>query len=127
MPVMSAPANAASQKSISRQEDKLAAAGFIVRPANTPARIDMLSRLPAGKFVRRVNGDDVTYVYADPKSCNCLYVGTQAAYAQYQAVMQAKNLVDEQNLTAGEYSDGAWDWGSWGSWGPRWGFHRRGW
>jgi len=32
---------------VSHNEDNLAAAGFVVRPANTPERVAMLNRLPA--------------------------------------------------------------------------------
>jgi hypothetical protein len=49
-----------------------------------------------------------------------LYVGTQQAYNQYKRDQQQKHLADEQQMTAEDYSDPAWNWGSWGSWGP-WG------
>jgi hypothetical protein len=65
---------------VERHEDNLAAAGFIVRPANTPERQAMLKRLPANRFIRRTDGDTVDYVYSDPLVCGCLYVGTQQAY-----------------------------------------------
>jgi hypothetical protein len=39
-------------------EDNLAAAGFIVRPANTPERRAMLKRLPSNRFIMRTEGDD---------------------------------------------------------------------
>ncbi|HWF64668.1 MAG TPA: hypothetical protein VN685_08665 [Rhizomicrobium sp.] len=107
---------------ITRQEDQLAAAGFEQRPANTPEREEMLKRLPPNQFVRRVNGEAVTYVYGDALVCNCLYVGTQQAYGQYQRYVQAKRLVDEQRSAAMMYSDPAWNWGAWGPWGPRFGF-----
>ena len=51
---------------VTQKEDNLAAAGFMVRPANTPERIAMLNRLPPHQFVQRVNRDAVHYVYADP-------------------------------------------------------------
>ena len=121
------PAEAKSNSSIQKMEDNLAAAGFVVRPANTPDRVDMLKRLPANKFVQRVNGDVVTYAYADPKVCACLYVGSQQAYGQYQKAMQAKNLLDQQELNALDYRDDRWNWGAWGAWGPHWGFGRHGW
>ena len=115
--------------SIQHKENDLLAAGFIDQPANTSDRQEMLARLPANTFVRNVKGDAVHYVYADPKTCNCLYVGSQQAYAAYLKTMQAKNLADEQQLTAQEYSDPAWNWGAWGRWGGwGWGFGRgRGW
>ncbi len=127
VPLAASPADAKSKSSIEHKEDDLAAAGFVVRPANTPDRIAMLARLPANKFVQHVNGDAVTYVYADPKACNCLYVGTQEAYGQYRKAMQAKDIVDQQRWAAESYADARWNWGAWGPWGPRWGFGRRGW
>jgi hypothetical protein len=106
------------QQIVSAHEDNLAAAGFVVRPANTPERQAMLNRLPPHQFVQRVNGDTVHYVYADPLVCGCLYVGTQQAYNQYKRDQQQKNLADEQQMTAQSYSDAAWNWNAWGPWGP---------
>lgn len=108
--------------SITRHEDRLAAAGFVVKPANTPERQDMLHRLPPNKFVQRANGDDIKYVYADPVVCGCLYVGTQAAYAQFQRDRQQRQMADQQQMSAQMYSDSAWNWGAWGPWGPGMGF-----
>jgi hypothetical protein len=110
------------QQAVVRHEDNLAAAGFIVRPANTPERQAMLNRLPPHKFVQRVHGDTVHYVYADPLVCNCLYVGSQQAYNQYKRDQQQKRLIDEQEMNAQMYSDSAWSWNAWGPWGPEYGF-----
>jgi len=118
--ITATPAFAASKHSIQKKEDSLAAAGFVVKPANTPARLDMLKRLPANKFVQRVRGDNVAYVYADPKNCNCLYVGSQAAYGAYRQQVQQKQIADEQLDAANSYNDASWDWGAWGPWGGRW-------
>jgi hypothetical protein len=109
---------ASPQQIVTQKEDNLAAAGFVAQPANTPQRQTMLTRLPPHHFVRRVHGDSVSYVYADPLVCDCLYVGTQEAYGRYQAYLQQKRLADEQETTAQLYSDSAWDWGAWGPWGP---------
>jgi hypothetical protein len=110
------------QQAVVQHEDNLAAAGFVVRPANTPERQAMLARLPAHKFVQRVNGDHVHYVYADPLVCGCLYVGSQQAYNQYKRDQQQKQLADEQQMNADVYNDAAWNWGAWGPWGPEYGF-----
>jgi len=110
------------QEAVSQREDNLAAAGFVVRPANTPARQAMLKRLPPHKFVQRGNGDHVHYVYADPLVCSCLYVGSQQAYNQFKRDQQQKQLADEQQMTAQMYSDSAWNWGAWGPWGAEYGF-----
>jgi len=104
---------------ISEHEDRLSAAGFIIKPANTPERQSMIARLPANKFVMRQNGDDIHYVYADPLVCGCLYVGTQEAYNRYKADEFAQRLADEQQIAAQTYSDATW---SWGPWGPGVGF-----
>src|SRR5271170_6189828 len=106
------------QQRVEQREDLLSAAGFIVRPANTPERQAMLKRLPPHQFVQRVNGDTVHYVYADPLVCGCLYVGTQQAYNQYKLHQQQQHLADEQQMTAQAYSDAAWNWSAWGPWGP---------
>src|ERR1700722_20550232 len=103
---------------VTQSEDNLAAAGFVVRPANTPERIAMLNRLPPHHFVQRVKGDVVHYVYADPLVCGCLYVGTQQAYNQYKLHQQQQNLADENQMSAQMYSDAAWNWNAWGPWGP---------
>jgi hypothetical protein len=113
---------ASQQQVVEQKEDQLAAAGFIARPANTPERRDMLKRLPPHQFAQRVRGDAISYVYADPLVCGCLYVGSQAAYDRYKLYIQQKRLADEQQLTAQAYSDAAWNWGAWGPWGPDYGF-----
>jgi len=110
------------QQAVSEHEDELAAAGFVVRPANTPERQAMLSRLPPHRFVQRVHGDTVHYVYADPLVCNCLYVGSQRAFNRYKRDRAQRRLADEQQMTAEMYSDSAWNWGAWGPWGPDVGF-----
>jgi hypothetical protein len=102
------------QQIVTEHEDNLAAAGFIIKPANTPERQAMLSRLPAHRFVQRVNGDTIHYIYADPLVCDCLYVGTQQAFNQYKLYQQQKNLADEQLMAAQTYADPAWRWNAWG-------------
>ena len=110
------------QQVVTRHEDNLAAAGFIIRPANTPERKAMLGRLPPHRFVKQEKGDMLHYVYADPLVCGCLYVGTQQAYNTYKRDQQQKRLADEQQMTADSYSDAAWNWNAWGPWGPEYGF-----
>ncbi len=114
------------QQKVAHHEDNLAAAGFIVRPANTPERKAMLSRLPPHRFVQRAKGDVVYYVYADPLVCGCLYVGSQQAYDQYKRNEQQQQLADQQQMTAEMYSDDNWNWGPWGL-GEGFGYGMAGW
>jgi len=99
---------------IQQREDHLLAAGFQDQPANTPSRIAMLHQLPAHRFLRRVHGNTVHFVYADPTVCNCLYVGSQTAFGNYQQYRQQQAIADEQQETAMDYSNPSWDWGGWG-------------
>lgn len=97
------------------KEDRLAAAGFTLLPANTSKRQAMLKRLPPNKFVKSVHGNKVTYVYADPVGCNCLYVGSQQAYGQYRKAQQDARIANTNLWAAETYSDNLWDWNEWGS------------
>ena len=64
----------------------------------------------------------MSYVYADPLVCRCLYVGSQQAYGQYRQNAQQQKLADEQATTAQMYSDPSWSWGAWGpGFGPGFG------
>jgi hypothetical protein len=96
------------------QEDRLAAAGFIMKPANSPSRQAMLRRLPPHQFLMRVNDNTTNYVYADPLVCDCIYVGTQQAYDTYRANQLTQNLASERQLIAVSYADAAWSWDPWG-------------
>jgi len=107
---------------ISRREGDLAAAGFVVKPADTSERRLMLSLLPRNRFVQRTHDGVVHYVYADPVVCKCLYVGTQQAYGAFKKHEEDRHLADEQEMTAQMYSDPAWRWGPWGPWEPDIGF-----
>ena len=113
---------ATEQQQVASKEDRLAAAGFIARPADTPQREAMLQRLPAEYFAKRdVNGHYV-YLYGDPLVCGCVYVGSEQAYGRYREQMIQQRLADEQAMTAQLYSDPGWDFGGWGGpWGPGFG------
>jgi hypothetical protein len=83
--------------------------------------------LPAYKFIQRVNGDTIHYVYSDPSVCRCLYVGSQAAYTKYQedkqTTRQDKDLehelasnqhaAEDDDFNAPVYSDPYWNWSAW--------------
>jgi hypothetical protein len=99
---------------VQQKEDLLAAAGFTLVPADTPQRQASLANLPPHKFSHQVRNNVVVYTYADPTICDCLYVGNQAAYDRYRQEVFAKNLANEQQMTAETYQM------DWGGWGPGW-------
>jgi hypothetical protein len=89
-----------AQQSVQSKEDLLAAAGFTIKPANTPARLAAMKRLPPHKFVQQANGGNAVWVYADPTICQCVYFGDQVAWSNYRAMVFAKQLANEQQMTA---------------------------
>jgi len=104
---------ATPQQQVSQKEDLLAAAGFQVRPADSPHRVEAMRRLPPDRFVEKVVNGNPIYLYADPLDCNCLYLGNQQNWDAYKQEMFAKQLADEAQMTAILNQD-AWDWGPWG-------------
>jgi hypothetical protein len=103
--------------SVNDKENMLAAAGFVPKPADTPAKLAKLKSFQPHKFTQMVQNGQMVYVYADPTICKCMYFGTQANYAQYRQMVFAQNIANEQQMTAMMNQDAAFDWGMWG-WGP---------
>ena len=100
------------------KENMLAAAGFQMKPADTPKRVAHLQMLTPLKLLPYTRSDGkLLYVYADPKGCNCLYVGDEIAYQRYRALEQQQKVAQEQMVTAQMNADAAMDWGLWG---PYW-------
>jgi hypothetical protein len=101
------------QQQVAQKEDLLAAAGFQVRPADSPHRVEAMKRLPPDKFVTKVVNGNLVYLYADPLDCNCIYFGNQQNWDAYKQEMFAKQLADEAQMTA-VMNQESWDWGPWG-------------
>ena len=62
----------------------LAAAGFQMRPADTPERQEDLGSVPPYRIVSRARDGNNLYIYADPDACHCLYVGGNKEYSEYE-------------------------------------------
>lgn len=104
---------------IQDRESQLSAAGFIVRPADSPERQAQLAKLPANRVSQQIRGQTVSYLYPDPVVCKCLYVGSQQAFARYQQALQQQRVAADQLQAAQLNTD--WDWGPWGGFGPGFG------
>ena len=111
--VLAVAACVSPQAQVGQKEDLLAAAGFQVRPANTPYRLAALKRLPPNRFVTKIVNGNPVYIYADPLVCGCLYIGTQQNWDAYRQEMFAKQIANENQMTAMMNAE-AWDWGPWG-------------
>ena len=73
------------------REQVLTGAGFIAQPADTPERQAMLASLPPHAFVRNVEGTQVTYTWADPLVCDCLWIGSAQSYEAYWRLLSIRS------------------------------------
>ena len=90
---------------ITHKEALLESAGFKATPADTSERQAAVTKLLARQFVEGMQGTSPVYIYADPDVCNCLYVGSEAAYSKYLgrvnvAAMTAGGLPSSYNNTS---------------------------
>jgi hypothetical protein len=97
-------------------EQVLAAAGFQMKPADTSERLAHLQTLTPRKVIRYTRDGQVHFVYADPETCKCLYVGDEQRYQKYQELSLQKQIADEQMSAAQANLDASMNWGAWGSW-----------
>jgi len=64
-------------------------AGFVMRPADTPHKMDLLRHLPARTFVGRTRNGRHYVIYADPDLCKCAFIGSDAALQTYHDMVTA--------------------------------------
>jgi len=90
-------------------EQLLKAAGFEMRPADTPQRLADLNSMPPRKLVVRSNDGNVVYTYADPDKCRCVYVGGPKEYSALQRRRVPKEMAaDESESGLGWPGLGRW-------------------
>ncbi len=95
----------------------LAAAGFQMRPADSPEKLEQLKTMPPLKVVPRQEGDQTFFVVADPDACKCLYVGNAKNYERYERISLRQEAA-QTRLEAAEMDENAsMEWGMWGPWG----------
>lgn len=73
----------AQQRAIDRD---LIAAGFVMRPADTPGKLKRLQALAPHKFAARTRDGVRYYIYPDATDCKCAFVGYQQAYDNYRTM-----------------------------------------
>jgi hypothetical protein len=71
-----------------RLEPMLAQAGFRMVPADTPARSQKLSDMTPLKMNYLSRNGKLSYWFADPYVCHCLYAGSERNYAQFEQLEQ---------------------------------------
>jgi hypothetical protein len=83
-----------------RTEPMLAAAGFRMIPADTPEKLAHLKSMTPLTLVYSLKKEKPRYWYADPYSCNCLYVGNETAYQKYQNLRIQSQIAENQQQAA---------------------------
>ena len=97
--------------------DLLVSAGFQVKPVDSPERAEQLRAMPPLKMVSHAKDGNMAYCYADPYSCQCLYVGGPNEYAAYRRLALQREMAEER-LEAAQAEESAGV--DWDLWGPRW-------
>lgn len=102
----------------------LARAGFIAHAADTTARYTMLNQLPPSQLTfRPIPDGGRIYLYADPISCTCVYMGSQASYQTLQKMIHfpklnkrlARSVLSPTEMeTENRKNTASWDWTAWG-------------
>jgi hypothetical protein len=82
-------------------ERMLAAAGFHMRPADTPELHEDLRSIPPQRIVSRTKDGNVVYMYADPDNCHCVYVGGSKEYSEYERLRVERNITQRTAGRAG--------------------------
>jgi hypothetical protein len=84
-------------------EELLGTAGFKLKMADTPAKLERIRHVPQKQVVRcRVKSREF-YLWADAADCRCYYAGTMQNYENLVQIRQEKqsqyriNLYDAQN------------------------------
>lgn len=95
-------------------EQLLAAAGFKMKPADTPAKMAHLKTLTQHKIVAHQKDGTIYYIYADASDCQCFYWGQEQSY-QNLLHIQEQRKIDHENRVAAEMKEQEYlDWNTMG-------------
>ena len=102
------------------KEKLLVSAGFQKMLGDTQEKLDHLKEMPQRKIFKKEKDGTLYYVWADEKSCKCLYYGEKEAYESYQQILLEMKIEKDAAASAAMYRSGVSSWGMWGTWrGPR--------
>jgi hypothetical protein len=95
-------------------EEVLVAAGFQLKMADTPAKLDRISRIPQKQVVWAMIKDREVYLWADAAGCQCYYAGTRKNYEQLLQNQQEEKTDRRTNWYQDQHDDPlrlnpAWD------------------
>ena len=87
----------------------LAAAGFHMSLADTPAKLAHLKTFTQGRLVQQQRKGHVHYVYADSLACKCVYEGTESDYRRYQRLAARERKTEGLTRAIEEHQEAALD------------------
>ena len=89
-------------------EELLGTAGFKLKMADTPAKMERISRIPQKQVVRGMVKGRELYVWADAAGCRCYYAGTRQNYEQMVQIRQENQAQYRINLYDAQNNDPLW-------------------
>ena len=63
---------------------KLEYAGFVMRSADTVEKLAYLKKVPPRKFIARTKAGKRYFIYSDPDTCKCVFLGDERAMKTYR-------------------------------------------
>jgi len=103
---------------IKDKEQLLATAGFKMKLADTPAKMDNLKTMPQHKLVSHQKNGVVYYTYADATTCQCFYLGQDQSYRSFLQLQEQQNIADEDRIKAEVKNNEFKNWDSMENFGP---------
>jgi len=100
-------------KKIIANEKLLAAAGFKRHPADTPAKLEQLKKMPQLKLFTRKENNSEYYIYVDAQHCQCLFEGGREEYERYQELALKNQLAADKRRNEKRERNRNLDWGQW--------------
>jgi hypothetical protein len=97
--VLAASGAAAPAQAQPATDMKLEDAGFIMRRADTPEKMAQLRKLPPRQFATRMGKTGRYFIWADPDTCQCAFVGTEKARQAFLDMRRAR-LPQPDNVPA---------------------------
>ena len=78
---------------------RLEDAGFVMRRADTPEKVARLRLIPPRQFVSRTGRSGRYYLWADPDTCRCVFVGGAGALQSFKDMR--RRVPQPDNVGAG--------------------------
>ena len=89
-------------------EEALVAAGFQLKMADTPAKLERIRKIPQKQVVRVMIKDHEAYLWADAAGCRCYYKGTPQNNDQLRINQQEAKEAQRIDWYEEQHQDPLW-------------------